>query len=116
MKKKLIVGNLSAETDWGYAPIYVEAFQYILNTNTASDYVVSTGESHTVAEFAKIAFKCFGLDSEKFVLEDPNVINRHLPRKIGDCSKLKDATGWNPRLTFPEMVQTLVKDYLLSIS
>lgn len=99
----------------GYAPDYVEAFQLILKTNTASDFVVATGQSHSVAEFVKIAFNCFGLDSEKFVIEQPNVLNRTVPRKIGDYTKLKISTGWMPTLTFPDMVKALVNDYLIGI-
>lgn len=115
LQQNLLVGNLSAETDWGYAPDYVEAFQLILKTNTASDFVVATGQSHSVAEFVKIAFNCFGLDSEKFVIEQPNVLNRTVPRKIGDYTKLKISTGWMPTLTFPDMVKALVNDYLIGI-
>jgi GDPmannose 4,6-dehydratase len=115
LQQNLFVGNLSSETDWGYAPDYVEAFQLILKTSKASDFVVATGESHSVAEFVKIAFNCFGLDSDKFVLENQNVLNRHVPRKIGDFTKLKVLTGWIPTLTFSDLVQTLVNDYLDSI-
>ena len=115
LQQNLLLGNLSAETDWGYAPDYVEAFQLILKVSTAADFVVATGESHSVAEFAKMAFKCFGLDSERFVRENPSVLNRHVPRKIGNCTKLKVSTGWAPTLTFSDMVCTLVNDYLNSI-
>jgi GDPmannose 4,6-dehydratase len=116
VQQNLIVGNLSAEIDWGYAPDYIEAFQLILSTSMPTDFVVATGESHSVAEFVKIAFNCFELDSEKFVLENPNILNRHVPRKIGDCKKLKISTGWMPTLTFPDMVRALVNDYLEGIT
>jgi len=112
LQQNLLVGDLTAETDWGYAPDYVEAFQLILKASTASDFVVATGETHSVAEFVKVVFRCFGLDSCKFVLENPSVLNRHIQKKIGDYSKLRITTGWVPSLTFPEMVEALVNDYL----
>lgn len=112
LQHELVLGNLSAETDWGYAPDYVEAFQHITRSDSPDDYVVATGESHSVAEFAKIAFDCFGLDYRKYVRESTKVLNRHLPRKVGDSSKLKNVTGWHPTYDFSIMVQSLVRDYL----
>jgi GDPmannose 4,6-dehydratase len=112
LEEELILGNLAAETDWGYAPEYIEAFQRILRTNTPDDFVVATGESHSVAEFAQIAFSCFGLDFQKYVVENQRMLNRIVPRKVGDNSKLKIATGWTPTLNFENMVRKLVNDYL----
>lgn len=114
LKSQLVLGNLSAEADWGYAPNFVVAFQKILNIDNPDDYIVATGESHSVAEFAKIVFECFGLDYKKYVYEDSNVLNRNVPRKIGDSSKLKNITDWETSYDFTGMVNTLVRDYLES--
>jgi GDPmannose 4,6-dehydratase len=112
LQQDLVVGNIKSETDWGYAPDYVEAFQLALRTVKSDDYVFATGESHSVAEFAQIVFDCFGLDYTKYVRECPNVLIRNLPRKIGNSSKLKTMTGWRPTHNFADMVQALVNDYL----
>ena len=112
LQHELVLGNLSAETDWGYAPDYVEAFQFILRASDPDDYLVATGEAHSVAEFAMIVFDCFGLDYRNYVRESTEVLNRHVPRKVGDSSKLKNLTGWHPAHDFSTMVRILVRDYL----
>lgn len=112
LKQELVLGNLSAETDWGYAPDYIDAFQYITRATNPDDYVIATGESHSVEEFAKIVFSYFGLNYVNYVRESTNVLNRHVPRKVGDSSKLRNLTGWKPTHDFTTMVQTLVCDYL----
>lgn len=116
LRNELILGNLSAETDWGYAPDFVEAFQYILSADSPDDYVIATGESHSVGEFSKIVFECFGLNYLNYVHESTAILSRNVPRKVGDYTKLKRATGWKPRYDFSNMVQALVRDYLESIN
>jgi GDPmannose 4,6-dehydratase len=112
LQQELSVGNLLTETDWGYAPEYVEAFQLIMKSSAPDDFIIATGESHSVAEFAKIVFNCFGLNSEAYVREDPGVLKRHVPKKVGNIAKLKSTTDWAPSLNFSEMIKTLVTDYL----
>ncbi len=112
LQQELVLGNLSAEADWGYAPDYIDAFQYITRAPNPDDYVVATGESHSVEEFAKIVFSCFGLNYANYVRESTTVLNRHVPRKVGDSSRLRNLTGWKPTHDFRTMVQTLVCDYL----
>lgn len=112
VQEELVLGNLSAETDWGYAPDYIDAFQYITRAVKPDDYVVATGESHSVKEFAKIVFSYFGLNYINYVRESTKVLNRHVPQKVGDSSKLRNLTGWKPTRDFTTMVQTLVSDYL----
>lgn len=114
-QNELLIGNLSSETDWGYAPDYVEAFQRILRLESPDDFIVSSGESHSVGEFVKIVFDCFKLNYRDFVIEDSSLLHRSLPRKVGNNRKLIELTGWNKSLDFPEMVRTLVRDYLDSI-
>ena len=114
-QQDISVGNLAAETDWGYAPDYVEAFQDILRIRTPEDYVVATGESHSVQEFAEIVFNCFGLNYKNHVVEKNSLLVRHVPRKVGDSTKLKKLTGWKPSHDFEGMVRKLVDDYLESV-
>lgn len=108
------LGNLKAETDWGYAPDYVEAFQHILKVGTPEDFVVATGESHSVQDFAEMVFSCFGLNCKNHIRENSALLARQIPRKVGDSSKLKKMTGWKPSHDFKGMVRKLVNDYLES--
>jgi GDPmannose 4,6-dehydratase len=110
-EENLVVGSLLSETDWGYAPCYVDAFQKILRLKTPEDFIVATGESHTVSEFAELVFDCFNLDAKKYLREDPSLLTRNVTRKVGDYSNLKNLTGWKPGYKFHEMVQKLVSDY-----
>lgn len=105
---KLILGDLSAQTDWGYAPDFVEAMVRSLALERAEDFVVATGEAHTVREFVEIAFARLGLDWREHVEENPALLHRRRPMMIGDASRLRTATGWRPSVTFREMVESLV--------
>ena len=106
-REKLILGNLSATADWGYAPDFVDAMIRILALPDAEDFVIATGEAHTVLEFVEIAFHAFGLDWKKHVEENPALLQRRRPALIGDASKLRAATGWRPTVTFRQMVESL---------
>ncbi|MEY4591809.1 MAG: hypothetical protein RIR18_704 [Pseudomonadota bacterium] len=115
-RETIQVGSLLAQNDWGYAPDYVEAFQKIVRLDAPDDFVVATGETHTVAEFAQIVFSCFGLDASRCVREAPAVLSRVSPRKIGNATKLAKATGWKPGQPFQTMVKKLVADYLSTVA
>lgn len=108
-QEKLILGDLSARIDWGYAPDFVAAMTRILALDGAEDFVIATGEAHTVLEFVEIAFRLAGLDWKSHVEENPAVLQRRRITLVGDASKLRDATGWHPTVTFPEMVALLLK-------
>jgi GDPmannose 4,6-dehydratase len=110
--EKVKVGDLDAVNDWGYAADYVEAFQQIVNTTTPGDYVVATGEGHTVREFAQIVCEQFGLRLSDCVVEDKTLPLRRTGPRVGDYAKLHRDTGWSPSRPFTQMVQTLVNDYL----
>ena len=107
-REKLILGDLSARIDWGYAPDFVEAMVKMLALPEAGDFVVATGEAHRVQEFVELAFGRLGLDWKAHVEENAAVLQRKRRTLIGDASKLRGATGWRPSVTFAEMVQTLV--------
>lgn len=111
--KKLALGNLSTEVDWGYAPDYVDAMYRVMQLPKGEDFVISTGEVHTVREFAKIAFEHVGLDWKKYVMEDASTLtSTALGNLVGDNSKLKALTGWKPHHKFDEMVRALVDNEL----
>lgn len=107
---KLILGDLEARVDWGYAPDYVDAMFRILQLPAASDFVIATGTTHTVREFAEIAFGAVGLDWREHVETDRSLLNKTSQTLCGDAGKLRVATGWSPTVGFAEMVRTLVRE------
>ena len=108
-QQTLVLGDLSAEADWGYAPDYVDAMVRILDLPQPGDYIVATGQLHTVREFVEIVFAQVGLDVAKHVVENPSLIRQRKARLAGDSRHLEKATGWKPTLSFEEMVRTLTR-------
>ncbi|HEX2240528.1 MAG TPA: GDP-mannose 4,6-dehydratase [Actinomycetota bacterium] len=109
MQDKLYLGNLDAKRDWGYAPEYVEAMWRILQHEGPDDFVIATGESHTVREFAQVAFDHVGLDWEKYVEVDPAYYRpAEVDFLLGDASKAKRVLGWEPRTKFDALVRLMV--------
>lgn len=106
---KEVVADLSAVTDWGYAPDYVDAMWRMAQVPESSDYVVATGEPHTVADFAREAFAAVGLDYSDHVVEDRSRAFTAQPRRIGDATRLRDKTGWRPSLGFAGLVKRMVQ-------
>jgi GDPmannose 4,6-dehydratase len=109
-QQKLVLGDLSARVDWGYAPDFVRAIRQILALELPDDYIVATGEAHTVQEFVQNVFELLGLNWEEYVEEDPNLLTRTRTLRIGDASKLREHTGWAPSVSFREMIQLLLND------
>ncbi len=105
---KLVLGDLDACVDWGYAPDYVDAMFRILQLPNANDFVVATGELHSVREFAQMAFAAVGLDWSQHVETNARLLKRNSSRLCGDASKLRAATGWSPTVTFAQMVERLM--------
>jgi GDPmannose 4,6-dehydratase len=106
---ELILGDLSATIDWGYAPDYVEAAYQILQADKADDFIIATGEVHTVKDFVEQVFYQLGLDWTKYVREDSSIITKQNKRKLlGNYSKLHKTTGWKPSVSFNQMIKILV--------
>ena len=109
LQEKLYMGNLDAKRDWGFAPEYVEAMWLMLQQDTPDDYVIATGETHTVREFIEIAFARAGLDWEKHVELDPRYLRpAEVDLLIGDPAKARKQLGWAPKVTFRELVEIMV--------
>ena len=109
LQEKLYLGNLDATRDWGYAPEYVEAMWMMLQHDTPDDFVIATGEGHTVREFAQVAFNHVDLDWEQYVEVDPDYYRpAEVDKLIGDPSKAKRVLGWEPRTTFEELARLMV--------
>jgi|LakMenEpi03Aug12_release.lakeMendotaPanAssembly.Ray.scaffolds.fasta_scaffold37743_3 GDPmannose 4,6-dehydratase len=116
VKKELTfieLGDIDNKIDWGYAPDFVRAMHAILQLDTASDFIISTGEKHTVREFLKIAFAHVGLNYENHIKINQSIIKKKHHNRCGDNSKLKLKTNWAPTKSFQQMVQHLVDEELI---
>lgn len=110
VQDKLTLGDLDAEIDWGYAPDYVEAMYRILNSQTADDFIIATGEKHSVLDFVKTAFEHLGLDWKSYVEEDHRLITRGKTPLVGNATKLMTVTGWKPSVDFNQMIRILLDE------
>jgi GDPmannose 4,6-dehydratase len=109
LQDKLYLGNLDAERDWGFAGDYVEAMWLMLQADEADDYVVASGEKHSVREFLEAAFSYADLDWREFVEIDPRYFRpTEVDMLLGDASKAREKLGWSPRVGFEELVQLMV--------
>ena len=106
---ELPMGNLDAHRDWGFAGDYVEAMWMMLQRTEATDYVVATGEAHSVREVCEVAFARVGLDLERHVRIDPTLLRpAEVDHLVGDASKARRDLGWKPRVGFTELIQMMV--------
>lgn len=114
---KLKLGDLEAKRDWGYAPDYVEMMWLMLQQDKADDFVVATGEVHTVKDFAKEAFDVVGLNWEDYVITDPHFVPPVQTGPLqGDSSKAKKVLGWEPKTKFKDLVRIMVHADLAKFS
>ena len=110
LEKKLYLGNLKAKRDWGFAGDYVEAMWLMLQQDKPDDYVVATGESHSVREVLDISFGALELDWKKYVEIDPRYFRpTEVDHLHGDASKAKRALGWKPKVSFKGLIEMMVK-------
>lgn len=106
---KLALGNLNAKRDWGFAGDYVLAMWLMLQQDDPSDFVIATGESHSVKEFVAEAFGHVGLEWEKYVVSDPRFMRpAEVDHLVGDASKAAEILGWKPEHTFSDLVHIMV--------
>jgi GDPmannose 4,6-dehydratase len=109
LQQKLFLGNLEAKRDWGYARDYVEAMYLMMQADQADDYVIATGETHSVKEFLDEAFGYLDLDWQKYVEIDPRYYRpAEVDLLLGDASKAKRILGWEPKVTFKALVRLMV--------
>ncbi|MEM2614424.1 MAG: GDP-mannose 4,6-dehydratase [Nitrososphaerota archaeon] len=113
LSEELRLGNIDAKRDWGYAPEYVESMWLMLQQDEPDDYVIATGEAHSVKEFVEEAFKRVGLDWKEYVKVDKRFYRPlDVPILCGDYSKAKQKIGWMPRVKFKELVDIMVDEEL----
>ena len=109
LQRELFLGNLDAKRDWGYAPEYVEGMWRILQQDESDDFVLATGETHSVREFVEEAFTHVDLDWKEYVKHDPRYERpAEVDLLIGDASKAKKFLGWEPKVRFKELVRIMV--------
>ncbi|NUM54104.1 MAG: GDP-mannose 4,6-dehydratase [Candidatus Hydrogenedentes bacterium] len=107
--KELRLGNLEAKRDWGYARDYVKAMWLMLQQDRPDDYVIATGQQHTVQEMCEIAFSHVDLDWKKYVVTDPNFYRpAEVHTLLGDCAKAKKDLGWEPETSFTQLIEMMV--------
>ncbi|MEK6758639.1 MAG: GDP-mannose 4,6-dehydratase [Deltaproteobacteria bacterium] len=110
LSEELRLGNLDAKRDWGFAGDYVEAMHLMLQQTEPDDYVVATGETHTVREFVEIAFGSAGLKWEDYVVFDKRFMRpAEVDLLVGDPSKAKEKLGWTPKVSFEGLIQMMVE-------
>ncbi|MDQ1538883.1 MAG: GDPmannose 4,6-dehydratase [Actinomycetota bacterium] len=113
-QQQLRLGNLDAQRDWGFAGDYVRAMHLMLQPDKASDYVVGTGEMHSVRDAVRIAFECVDLNWEDYVYIDPELVRpAEVESLCADASLARDELGWKPTVDFPELMQMMVESDLL---
>ncbi|ODS32798.1 MAG: GDP-mannose 4,6-dehydratase [Candidatus Scalindua rubra] len=111
LSNELRIGNLDAKRDWGYAGDYVEAMWLMLQQDEPEDYVIATGETHSVRELVEIAFKHVGLEWEDYVVVDPKFVRpAEVDILLGDSTRAREKLKWQPRIKFEELVKMMV-DY-----
>ena len=110
LQDDLTLGNLDARRDWGFAGDYVDAMWRMLQQDEADDYVIATGETHSIRDFLDIAFAHVGIDDwESYVKQDPRFMRpAEVDLLIGDASKARERLGWKPTVSFAELVAMMV--------
>ena len=110
LSNELLLGNLEGRRDWGFAGDYVEAMWLSLQKDVPDDYVLATGELHSVKDFVEEAFNFVGLDWTKYVKQDPKFVKRKVDEPLyGNSTKAREILGWEPKVKFRELVHMMVK-------
>ncbi len=109
---KLELGNLDSQRDWGHSKDYVRAMHLILQHSEPDDFVISTGQTHSIREFCEIVFNKLGLDYKKYVVQNPKYMRpEELNYLCGDCSKAKKVLNWAPAYTFDAMIEEMIESW-----
>ena len=110
LDKKVKLGNLDAKRDWGYAGDYVRAMWLMLQQDQPGDYVIATGKTHSVEKLARLAFECVDLDYKDYVETDPALVRpAEVDLLVGDASLAKERLGWEPKVSFEELIRMMVE-------
>jgi len=114
LQESIVMGNLDAKRDWGFAGDYVDAMWRMLQQDKADDYVIATGETHSIRDLLDVAFRRVGIDDwSALVSQDPRFMRpAEIEMLIGDASKARNVLGWEPRVRFEELVRMMVDNDL----
>lgn len=113
LQEKLHLGNLDAVRDWGFAGDYVRAMHLMLQQDEPDDYVIGTGQMHSVRDAARIAFECVGLDWERYVAVDPKLVRpAEVETLCADSGSARKKLGWEPEVDFTRLMQMMVESDL----
>lgn len=113
LSKELRLGNIDSKRDWGYAPDYIEAVWLMMQQKNPDDYIIATGEAHSVREFVDRAFDIVGLDPSDYVVIDKRFMRPlDVPCLVGDSSKARHKLSWSPKVDFDRLVEIMVKEDL----
>lgn len=116
LEEKLTLGNLAARQDWGYAPDYIEAMWLMLQQEKADDYIIASGQTHSVQDICRIAFSHLGLDYQQLVITDQKFLRKTESEihsvLLGDSTKAKNNLHWQPKVSFEEMIIKMVENDL----
>jgi GDPmannose 4,6-dehydratase len=113
LQDRLLLGNLDAVRDWGFAGDYVRAMHLMLQQDEPGDYVIGTGRMHSVRDAARIAFECVGLDWERYVEVDPGLVRpAEVETLCADAGNARETLGWEPKVDFPELMRMMVESDL----
>jgi len=116
-KQNLVLGNLDSFRDWGHSKDYVRAMRMILSHDSPDDFVVATGETHSVRELASLAFSLLELNYEDYVIQDQKFMRpEELPYLRGDASKVTNTLGWTPEITFRQLVEEMTEFWLQKVN
>ena len=116
LQSELRLGNLDAQRDWGYAADYVKAMWLMMQQESPDDFVIATGETHSVRELCQVAFEVAGLNFEDFVVTDPAFMRpAEVDLLVGDASKAREILGWKPETNFHELVEMMVRADLAAL-
>ncbi len=114
---KILLGNLDAQRDWGFAGDYVRAMWMMLQQDEPDDYVIATGKTHSVQRLCEVAFGVVGLDWHDYVAQDPRFMRpAEVDLLVGDASKAKERLGWEPKVSFEELIEMMVEADLKRLS
>jgi len=117
LQDDLLLGNLEAKRDWGFAGDYVEAMWLMTQQETPEDFVIATGETHTVREFLQVVFDYAGLDVDRYVKIDNRLFRPHeVPLLLGDATRAKEKLGWEPKVNFEDLAKMMYDEDLRALS
>ena len=116
LRETLELGNMDSSRDWGHSRDYVRAMKLILDHEKPDDFVIATGQTHTVRELTQRVFELLELDYRDFVVQNPKYFRpEELPYLKGDASKARSVLGWNPEVTFDRLIEEMVEEWMLKL-